>query len=91
MTVTITGQDLAGNSISTNFQFTIRQSCDYYGCSELLNIDFLWDQNLNFEYTHHAIYVTGSDIPYITLSGNILNCGLQSEIYTGVLLTGNVS
>lgn len=91
MTVTITGQDLAGNIISTNFQFTIRQSCDYYGCSELLTLNFLWNSSLDFEYIHNAIYVTGSDIPYITLSGNVLNCGLQSDIYTGVLLTGNVA
>jgi hypothetical protein len=91
MTGIITGTDLAGNTIVSTFQFTIRQSCDYYGCSEILGVEFVWNPTLNFEYIYHDLYITGTDLPYVSLSGNVLNCGLQTDVYTGVLLTGNVS
>lgn len=89
--VTLTGFDLVGNTGLQSFIFTTRKPCSYYGCSDPLDITFVQNPGNNFlGYGFTGILITGSDYPYLSLSGNMLSCGLQSDVFTGTLLTGNI-
>lgn len=89
--VTLTGFDLVGNTGLQSFTFTTRKPCSYYGCADPLDITFVQNPGNNFlGYGFTGILITGSDYPYLSLSGNVLSCGLQSDVFTGTLLTGNI-
>ena len=88
--VQATGVDLAGNISSTTITFTTRPSCATLGCSDAVFLSWITNP-LSFNNT--GLVITWSEFPYLTRdpTNGVVECSLQSDIYTWFQLTGDIT